>query len=647
MASTTNNENTPSEFQEGVPESDDVDISEVVASLDTKNETQAEAIKIDAESEKTIQDSENNTVVDEVSADPVVEASSTTQHSEIQEDPAQSEISQIEASKTFDHIKVLIDQLNSALEDGQLKGCISLYEQCQARIKKLEEIDYKRKKLKTIQKELSSINFEMQKLKKWRHWGTNQARMDLIENLNSLTELEEHPKELYTRLIEIRDQWNKWNKSGDFPSQKLRESFSEAYNEAFKPCKAYFKEQKKQRKQNKKLRKRICSQLEELQESTDWNGRPDWKAINDSLRLARKQWKSAVPLNKKDWDSTNARFDSVIANFQPHLAKEREKGVQLRLELIEKANALDAEPVNVAIEHAKTYQQTWKSVVIRTRKKKENELWEAFKNACDRQFQRRADIRKQRDKQRQENTARRHELLDEIKTINEMPVSEIKGSTSKVSEIQRKWRQFGDSKKNKRTTLESGFDNEIAKFKSSVQQANTLEMESLFAALERKAEICNELERCQQTDDSTEVLAQCQQQWDSISETCGEFEEAIQNRFNQACEMVQNGSDTRSEHSAQAMENFESKQDICLRLEVLSEIESPPEFTRQRMQYNVDRLSAVMTKQSEQSDSKTEANQLMIQYWLTGAVPEEHNQSLDERFARIQSEVRKIVDTTK
>ena len=639
MTSTINIENTPNESSDSVTESDDVGVVDVAATPPPENQSEPATVEAKAET-NAASETEINTESDNATANSGAEAHCAEDNSANQDHQSQPKLSQDEASKTLDHIQALLEQLNAALEDGQLKGCISLYEQCQARMKKLEDIDYKPKKFKAIRKELSGVHFEMQKLKKWRHWGTNQARIDLIETLKSLKDSEEHPRELHARIKEIRDQWNKWNKSGDFPSHKLRESFSEAHNEAFKPCKKYFKEQKKQRKQNKKLRKQVCVQLEELYDSINWKGHPDWKTISDSLRLAKKQWKSAVPLNKKDWDSTNARFDQIIGKFQPHLAKERETGVQFRLDLIDKANALDSEPIKVAIERAKVYQQSWKSVVIRTRKKKETELWEAFKNACDRQFERRNDIRRQKNKQRQD-------LLDEIKTINERPVSEIKESASKVSELQREWRKVGESKRNHRSALESGFDNEIAKFKTSVKQAGKLEMESLFSTLERKAEICNELECCQQSDDKTEILTQCQHKWDSIDESCGEFEEAIQKRFSEACAMVQNGSDSSSEFTAQASANFESKQDICLRLEVLSEIESPPEFTRQRMQYNVARLSAVMTKQSGQYDPKAETDQLMIQYWLTGAVPAEHNQLLQERFARIQTEVRKGADTSK
>lgn len=639
MTSTLDLENVaPNKSPNGSTESEDISVASVAAIPHPENGAEPGAAKSEAQASDSVPEPENSTEARADTAKPGPAVHCTQDEPAIVEEVGgQPKISQTDASNTLDHINDLIEQLKAALADGQLKGGISLYEQCQARIKKLEEIDYKPKKIKGIKKELGRIQFELQMLKKWRHWGTNQARMDLIQALNALKESEEHPKERYARLKEIRNQWDKWNKSGDFPNNKLRESFSEAYSEAFKPIKKYFKEQKKQRRQNKKLRKRICAQLDELYDSTDWKARPDWKTISDSLRFARQQWRRAVPLNRKDWDSTNAKFDEAIGKFQPHLEKEREWGVQFRLDLIGKANALDSEPVKVAIDKAKSYQQKWVSVVVRTRKKKENEMWAAFKDACDRQFQRRDDIRKQKHKQKQE-------ILDTIKSINELPVSEIKQSASKVTELQREWINASDNRKGKRSAMESGFDNEIAKFKSSIKQASRLEMETLFSILERKAAICSELECSQPSDNNTDILAQCQHKWDSIGENCGEFETAMQKRFNEACAMVQNGSDSNSDLAAQAMANFESKLDFCLRLEVLSEIESPPEFTRQRMQYNVARLNAVMTKQSGPSDPRKEANQLMIQYWLTGAVPKEHSQSLEERFARIQSEVRKGVN---
>ncbi len=594
------------------------------ANADTTRVDQISAEVDDAQSELQREHSDKN--ADDIRPDSTLSASDKN----------------IDCEKDLEKIKLLVKQLKQSLEDGQLKECISLYEKCQARLKNLEELNYKPNSRKKIQRKLNKSRFEIQKLKQWRHWGMNQARLELIEQLNALKDSEEHPKDIYTKLKQIREQWESWNKSGDFPSSKLRESFSEAYSLAFTPCRIYFKDQKKLRKQNQKLRKRVCAELEELFESIDWNRQPDWKAIEDAVRMAKKRWKEAVPLNKKDWVSTNARFDKVMDLFRPHLEREREKGIEYRLDLINKANALDSEPVNIAIEKAKSYQSDWKSVVIRTKKKKENELWHAFKSACDKQFQRRAELRKTRDKVRQENTQQKKDLLQELKAINKTETREIEGFAAQVSNIQHRWKGIDDFQRNRKNPITTEFNNEISKFRRAVRDAKRLKIEATFIALEQKAQICDALEFAVQSGDAMTTLEAHESQWNRTDHSCGEFEAAIQQRFDAACALSRDSTgESTLNLDEQAMKNLKLKQDICLRLEVLSEIESPPEFTRQRMQYNVERLNAAMTKQSSQQDLETEFSDLLVQYWLTGAVPNDQHPVLKERFEKIRAVSRK------
>lgn len=568
---------------------------------------------------------------------PVASEDSGSESSDSDANGAESESSSLDPDNLYKHIKSLVKDLRKALEDGQLRECISLYEQCQARLRKLDDIDYKPASRKKIQKNLNELSFEIQNLKKWRNWGMNQARQGLIDQLTTLKDSEEHPKDLHSKLKAIRDQWNKWNKTGDFPNQKLRESFSDAYNEAFAPCKAFFKNQKKQRKQNYKTRNKIWADLESLYDSTDWGHKPDWEVIVDAIRQAKKQWKAAVPLNKKDWDITNVRFDEVISKFAPHLERERERGVQFRQELIRKANELDAQPIKVAIDKAKSYQVEWKTVAVRTRKKKENQLWMDFKSACDRQFQRRAEMHKERDKQRKKNTEQRQLLISEIRSVNQLSHADIQESAARVSEIQRRWRQTSYSGKGKSDSLEAEFNNEVAKFKKLSKQAENLKLESLFQLLNSKAEICDSLERARYSTNSNSVVDESKLKWESISDNCGQFETRIQDRYSAACDMLEDGSADDAKFVDQTNQNLEAKKNICLQLEVLADLDSPPAFAKERMQYNVMRLNEVMTKRAERSNPEDEIKNLLIEYWLTGPVPEEHLESINERFQRIRS----------
>ena len=537
----------------------------------------------------------------------------------------------------IEQIEQLSDKLNKALDEGQLKDCISLHEKIQAKLKRLADLDYDSKKLKKIRKRINSSYLKVRELKDWRHWGIEQSRLKLISNLEGLENFEGDPMHLHRELNDLRKTWNDWIHSGDFPNRVMRERYANAYEKAFKPCKAYFKKQKKQRKSNKKLRKQICRDLQEFFESINWN-EPDWSAVSESIRTARNQWKKAVPLTKKDWNATNARLNEIIGQFEPYLERERKRGLAFRQELIEIAESLDSETVKVATQKVKELQRDWKTVVIRGKKKEEHALWNKFHTACDRQFQRRNEIRKFAETKRLESTKTKKELLSEIQKLNEMPVEQARNSESKASEIRRKWTIAAKSTGKSKGSLDHQFNQEVSKFQENIRNLKRQEAEAALSVLESKANLCDEIELEAIRGECESDISSYRSRWDGIEDSCGEFEDAIRGRFESACVMHQNHSGNGSNLW---QDNLEAKQDICLKLEILLKIDSPPEFAHDRMQVKIARLKTAMVDQNSSTDPEIETRNLLVNYWLTGAVPEHEYESLSERFNQIRNELSK------
>jgi len=79
------------------------------------------------------------------------------------------------------------------------------------------------------------------------------------------------------------------------------------------------------------------------------------------------------------------------------------------------------------------------------------------------------------------------------------------------------------------------------------------------------------------------------------------------------------------------------KQELCLQLEILAEIDSPPEFAKARLEYQVRRLSAAMAHQdrtAQDQDTMAASLALMRTYWLTGAVSPHESVPIEARFER-------------
>ena len=607
---------------------DTLSSSVIDAAVDTSSD--ASEKQIDGEPDSVQSDSPDKSEESSDAEEQIIVQSETNTEKEDKRNTTDAEDLVVQTEKLYEALKM-------ALEDGQLRECISLYEKAQAKIKRLADLNYDSKRLNKINKRINSIHAQVRELKDWRHWGIQQSRLDFITKLEKLADYEGNPLQLYSQLKELRETWNSWIKAGDFPNRAMRERFSNAYEEAFKPCKAYFKQQKKQRKANKKLRKQICRQLDEFFEETDWS-QPDWSAVTATIRSARKQWKNAVPLNKKDWNSTNAKLDEIIGKFDSHLERERQRGVSFRLQLIEIAESLDSEPVKVATDKVKQLQQDWKTVNVRDKKKKEKELWDKFHIACDRQFQRRAEIRKSFEGKQRESTQTKKALLGEIRRINKLPIDQIKSHASELSTIQNKWAGASATGGKSRSSLDNEFKREVAKFRQTIRKLNKIEIEAALAVLESKAKLCDEIELHAVRGTNKADVHSYRSRWASIEDQCGEFEEAIRNRFESACAMFD---DSDTSNSNQWQQNLQAKQDICLKLEILSKIDSPPEFAQDRMQTNIARLKSAMVDHSATADPEIETRDLLVNYWLTGAVPEQAHESLNKRFNRIREELSK------
>jgi hypothetical protein len=83
----------------------------------------------------------------------------------------------------------------------------------------------------------------------------------------------------------------------------------------------------------------------------------------------------------------------------------------------------------------------------------------------------------------------------------------------------------------------------------------------------------------------------------------------------------------------QANENtlMDQKDNLCIQVEILANVESPPEARQRRMEYQVAQLAHKM-KDSDGNNTKTEIENLLIQWHRSGFVNPQLSQVLEQRF---------------
>ena len=190
-----------------------------------------------------------------------------------------------------------------------------------------------------IDKQLDSIYPKMRKLNAWRHWGTTQARKNLIAQIKQMANSRLEPNQIVKTLRDAKAQWSDWEKS-DHSEHKLWKEFSTACDVAYEPCKVAFKAQKKERMGNRDKKRELIADINTHYEQIDWQ-QPAWKEIDKWLRQSRGQYFKIGHTDYKYHKKLKVDFEKAVDQFEIHLSRERDRSLKMREKLIEDVVALE------------------------------------------------------------------------------------------------------------------------------------------------------------------------------------------------------------------------------------------------------------------------------------------------------------------
>ncbi len=531
----------------------------------------------------------------------------------------------------------LLEQMDGALKEGQLKCAADAHNTVRRKLDKIADLSDRRRQ--PVLQRLEAAEPRLRELNSWRHWGTTLAREQLIEQVRNLHETEKSPVKIARAIQQARKTWQNWDRAGDSAGKELWKQFDTACSDAYKPCKQYFDERSAERARNLEHREHMCAQLEKKFHEQDWRN-PDWRAIDKTIRKAERDWRTAGPVDRKAKKQIEQRFEQVINQFEEYLERERTRDKKRRLKLIGDVQALvENENIGDAIEAVKTAQRNWSPTVLDTRKA-ENQLWKDFKRACDAVFERREQQKHTESAQRQENLLAKQQICLELEQWVKQSGEEKISAESVIAQAQDRWQQAGDVPRKDETSVNKRFKRACAGVKRRAHTLANQAKERSLATLEQQAQVCVELETLALAGEGPEErVDHLKSQWQTL--LANGCDERISKRYELALNAISDG-EALSNLKRDLDKNHSSAQAICLQLEVLCDIESPAEFTKQRMQYQIQRLSAAMSKQVNQETEKNPTN-LLQEYWLTGAIVAENRRSLDRRIARINTAMKPAV----
>jgi hypothetical protein len=294
--------------------------------------------------------------------------------------------------------------------------------------------------------------------------------------------------------------------------------------------------------------------------------------------------------------------------------------------LIDAVAALVDEPeLSKATSAAKDAQKQWQKLG-HVRRKREQQMWKAFRAASDAVFGRLDEKKADEREAREQARSALNELIQEMEALLKRGPDRIEDGLSDMHRIQDQWRQseFHDR------GLDQRFGQLCDDLQAAVKSARREQRLAVKNAGREIVNLCRELESVALAHEADQDLhSDWSKRWQAASND-RDLPTEISARF-QGAMSVLSGETPRADYQQRAESHVHNGHQLTLEAEYLAGVESPAEFQQARMDYQVSRLSARMG--GAESLSPNQEAEALEQRWLAcGPLPSDQAQSIDQRF---------------
>ncbi len=271
-----------------------------------------------------------------------------------------------------------------------------------------------------------------------------QVKLGIIGELKELVGSDETLNHTFNRFRELQ---NRWKETGIVPQANVKDLW-ETYNLHVENFYNFIKINKELRdldlKKNYEQKVALCEQAEALVLE------PSVVEAFHKLQKLHDEWRETGPVANEFkealWERFREASTRINKQHQEHfdaLKSEQLKNLGLKTELCVAAEELTAQPLtarkewNRASERLLEIQKTWKTIGFAP-KKDNNRIYERFRAACDRFFERKSTHFASVDGEHETNLQKKLALLAEMEAADV-----TKGGYEVIRDFQRRWGEIG------------------------------------------------------------------------------------------------------------------------------------------------------------------------------------------------------------
>jgi hypothetical protein len=470
---------------------------------------------------------------------------------------------------------------------------------------------------------VQQLDARLAELRDWKTFTIVPKRAELLARMQALIGADMSAEELAKHVRRLREEWRTLHRgAGEDPSPEWQQ-FEEAAERAYEPCRDYFAQQAERRRQNQAKREELIGRLAVFA-AEQAGEQPNWRAIQQALAEARREWREYAPVDQAAVKPLQARFHAVADELQGRLDAEYARNAQARRDIIGRAAALLAlEDTRQAIEGAKELQREWRNAGPLPRHQ-DNALWEEFRQHCDAVFQRSAHESAAYDAALQAGESRATELCEELERLAGVSGEDLLREAQRLGALRDEFEALELPRVSARS-LRQRFGRAIERCSAALKrERSALERRGWMDALAAAIEI------------QTFALATIQEQ--SAHEcdarrTSAESAVAGLSRTPRVARAKLEEQLTRvtaGEVSDDLAANAARLRLLCVRAELLAGLPSPPEDQELRREYQMKRLVAAMG-QGERA-GPGDIDDLLLEWIEVGPAEADVQQALRQRF---------------
>lgn len=485
-----------------------------------------------------------------------------------------------------DNITKLLGEQKQLIQDGLLNDALQVVKKIRQEAKHLAELDPHL--AGKWQRRIRDALQETEKLNDWRKWANAPKKEELIKTVENLIGRHEDPHELARQIQKAREDWKMLGASE--ASKELWERFNDACNRAYEPCQQFFAQEAEERQRNQQLREAFVEKLETFVNTADWNT-VNWKKVEHLIQNAHVEWNSFGPTDWKARQALGERFHEAVEKIRAQVHQEWAKNLAIKQKIVADASALVAsDNTQEASLKVRELQKRW-TTAGRVSQKDERRLWKEFRAACDAVFQKRTQKRNEAVEKIRESEHRLVDICESLERISQLQDAEFDQGLAGVRDLQEEWKQTSMTVEKLSTQIEK-------RFRDALKDID--EAKYIFKRRKQLLDLVTTQERGQKLETYIQAIAEGNSpkveaiaaEWQSLPIAKTPYLQKIDKRLQQ----VLASADQPGEISRMRSQSEQEKRQLAVRYEILAEIDTPPNFTQDRVAYQMNRLATDIGK---------------------------------------------------